>query len=398
MTRYKPFFLLVLSITFWSCNPKPNFRQDWSGQMDLGDKELPFNFSLVQENEKWLAHFRNGSEILTMDEVVITGDSVHISMGVFDAFLHAKLDNNMLSGIYHRKFSGDYYLPFTALPGSERFIGSVKESKDFSGKWKVLFTESDGSTFDAIGIFEQMGQSLTGTFRTETGDYRFLEGNVFGDELKLSVFDGSHVFLFEAQMQTDGTLSGGFWSGIHYYATWTAERNKDFELVDPDSLTYLKEGFDQLAFIFPNLADDSVSLSDYLGKPTVIQLLGSWCPNCMDETIFLVDWLKDHPESNLQVLGLAFEYKDFEYAKGRVSKMREKLGVPYEILIAGSESKIEAAKALPMLNKVVSFPTLIFLNKNHEIIRIHTGFNGPSTGALFTEFKKDFEKTLELMK
>ncbi|MFT7028879.1 MAG: thiol-disulfide isomerase/thioredoxin [Marinoscillum sp.] len=395
MKYYLLILLFLLPFFFWSCNPKPNFQQDWRAQIDLGEKVLPFNFSLVQENGKWIAHFRNGSEILTMDEVVIDGDSIHISMGIFDAFLHAKLDNNLLSGVYYRKFAGDYYLPFNAAPGSERFIRSVGESKDFSGKWKVIFNEPDGSTFNAIGIFEQAGQSLTGTFRTETGDYRFLEGNAFGEEMKLSVFDGSHVFLFEATMRPDGTLIGGFWSGKHYYATWTAERSEDFELTDPDSLTYLKEGFDQLTFTFLNLADDSVSLSDYFGRPTIVQLLGSWCPNCMDETMFLVDWLKDHPESNLQVIGLAFEYKDYEYAKARVSKLKEKLNIPYEILISGSESKIEAAKALPMLNKVVSFPTLIFLNKDHEIIRIHTGFNGPSTGALYAEFIEDFEKTVE---
>ena len=56
---------------------------------------------------------------------------------------------------------------------------------------------------------------VTGTFLTETGDYRYLEGVVDGDSLKLSCFDGSHAFLFHAALDQD-SFRGRFWSGTHW--------------------------------------------------------------------------------------------------------------------------------------------------------------------------------------
>jgi len=64
------------------------------------------------------------------------------------------------------------------------------------------------------------------------------------------------------------------------------------------------------------------------------------------------------------------------------------------MLIAGYYNKKEAAKALPMLNKIISYPTMIFLDKNDKVIKIHTGFSGPATSA-FAGFKTDFEQTVK---
>lgn len=45
-----------------------------------------------------------------------------------------------------------------------------------------------------------------------------------------------------------------------------------------------------------------VSLSDYLGKPVVINVWGSWCPGCAAEAEDLRRFAADHPE--VQVLGV----------------------------------------------------------------------------------------------
>ena len=62
-------------------------------------------------------------------------------------------------------------------------------------------------------------------------------------------------------------------------------------LPNADSITYLKEGYDSLYFSFPNLDSNIVSLDDpqYQDKVVIVQLMGSWCPNCKDETEFLTD-------------------------------------------------------------------------------------------------------------
>ncbi|CAN0606627.1 unnamed protein product, partial [Ectocarpus sp. 12 AP-2014] len=147
---------------------------------------------------------------------------------------------------------------------------------------------------------------VTGTFRTTTGDYRFLDGVMDGDSLKLSAFDGAHAFLFTAKV-TDSSMNGVFYSGNHFKEPFVATRNDDFELPDPDSLTFLNEGYDKLAFTFPDSNGDKVSLSDdrFHNKVVIVQLMGTWCPNCLDETKFLVEYMAENKD--IEVIGLAFE-------------------------------------------------------------------------------------------
>ena len=46
---------------------------------------------------------------------------------------------------------------------------------------------------------------------------------------------------------------------------------------------------------------------------------------------------------------------------------------------------------MPELENFVAFPTTIFLDKNHNVRMVHTGFNGPATGEKYVAFKKEFE-------
>ena len=119
--------------------------------------------------------------------------------------------------------------------------------------------------------------------------------------------------------------------------------------------------------------------------------MGTWCPNCLDETKFLVDYLKQ--DSNVEVIGLAFESaKTKEIAFKAINRLKERVAVNYPILLAqyGSYDKKKAQEKLPMLNHILSYPTTIFIDKNGDVRKIHTGFNGPATGEKYVEFKKDF--------
>ncbi|MEQ9592104.1 MAG: TlpA disulfide reductase family protein, partial [Cyclobacteriaceae bacterium] len=244
----------------------------------------------------------------------------------------------------------------------------------------------------------QEGNQLAGTFLTPIGDYRYLEGNVVGNEMMLSTFDGNHSFVFKATKQSDGTLKGDFWSGKDWHETWTGIPDEDAALPDAESLTFLKEGYETIEFSFPDLEGSKVSPSDdrFENKVLVLQIFGTWCPNCMDETKFLSEWYRNNAEKGVEILGLAYEAKDdFEYASGRVKKMKSKLNVPYDFVIAGNKDKEEAAKTLPMLNHVLSFPTTIFIGKDGNVKRIHTGFSGPGTGVYYEQFVQRFNETIE---
>ncbi|HRD38300.1 MAG TPA: TlpA family protein disulfide reductase, partial [Bacteroidia bacterium] len=77
-----------------------------------------------------------------------------------------------------------------------RFVTTAKPKVDFTGRYEVTFNAGTSDAYKAVGIFKQSGSKVTGTFLTETGDYRYLEGAVQNSNMSLSCFDGSHAFLF----------------------------------------------------------------------------------------------------------------------------------------------------------------------------------------------------------
>ena len=88
-----------------------------------------------------------------------------------------------------------------------------------SGRWAVTFTSDVGKPEAAVGEFTQSGDAVSGTFLAETGDHRFLAGQMQGDELYLSTFDGAHAFLYKAKVDSDGALAGDFWVGTAHHET-----------------------------------------------------------------------------------------------------------------------------------------------------------------------------------
>ena len=395
---------VLLLLTLWcSCKPsEPKSLEvgEWLGLMQLTSSEqLPFNFELKKDGAgQYEMIIRNADEEVIVDEFTFSKDSVHIQMPVFEGYISAVFTNTTLEGAFIKE-SLNRTVPFEATFGESTRFGERSAAKvDVSGIWKVDFDYDSDSAYPAKGIFYQEGNKLTGTFRTTTGDYRFLEGVVDGNTLKLSTFDGAHVFLFTAVVEGE-TMEGVFYSGNHAQEKFKAIRDETFELPDASTLTYLKEGYDRFDFSFPNGAGEMISLGDgmFKDKVVLVQIMGTWCPNCLDETKFYVNYLKEHPNTELQIVGLAFEYaKTKEKAFRGIQRLKDRIDVDYPILLAqvGTSNKTKANEKLPMLNHVLSYPTTIYLDKMGKVRKIHTGFNGPATGEKYLDFQKEFDATI----
>lgn len=369
----------------------------WRGIIDIQGNDLPFNFEIIKTEQTYSANLINGKESIPLDEVSVQGDSVIIKLHIFDIDIRAKINGDTLSGLYIKNYADNYRLPFKATFGKSTRFDSPQNNKKFDGRWETLFVKEDGGTYPALGIFKTEGNLLMGTFMTKTGDYRYLEGYTNENTMYLYTFDGNHAFVFKADLQKDGTLKGNFFSGRASNDPFTSINNPTFELPNALELTYLKEGFDKVSFSFPGLDGKPVTLDDekYKGKVVLLQIFGTWCPNCMDETLFYKDWYDKNKAQGVEIIGLAYENPvkgkfDFDYAKSRVEKMKEKYKVGYDYVLAGISESSEASKSLPMLNKVISFPTTIFIDRKGKVRRIHTGFSGPATGKYYEAFVEDF--------
>jgi thiol-disulfide isomerase/thioredoxin len=407
----KQLFFLFLIAALTACNPNPKKPMSnelapilktgiWRATLALtADAELPFNFEVDAEGHLFII---NAAERLKVTEISKTGDSIQIIFPVFGTYIKAKLSANgdSLTGVWVNPDKKDYEIPFFAqFDRKERFAAAEAPAIfDANGRWSVTFSPGTADSYPAIGVFEQNEHQVTGTFLTETGDYRYLEGQVEEGKISLSCFDGAHAFLFTATGNGDSITNGVFYSGKHWQEPWSAIKNDSVVLADADTLTYLKDGYDKLAFAFADDKGDTVRLTDarFKGKVVIVQIMGTWCPNCMDETIFFVELHQKYHKQGLEIIAIDYEIRnDYEVFQKNIARMRRDLGVEYTCLFGGPAKKAEAAATLPMLNHILSYPTAIFMDKMGEIQKIQTGFSGPGTGALYDEYVSKTTKMIE---
>ncbi len=368
----------------------------WLGQLFLPGQPLPFNFEFKEEKGNIVFVIHNAEERIVCDITDVRGDSIFIHPPYFDSEIKLHIEGDRLRGKwinYSKK--GNPEVVFVGYKGvTERFPDKGNTTLNITGKWETWFDVDSPDSSLAIGVFNQNGNHVTGTFLTETGDHRYLEGVIVGNTLKLSVFDGAHAWLYIAEVKND-SMNGMFYSGNTYKAPFHAKRNESVKLRDPNTITRV-EG--ELNFSFPDLDSTIVSIKDkrFQKKATIIQFMGSWCPNCMDEAKYFNEIYKTYHEQGLEIIGLTFE-RSAEFSKAKVSAGRfvNNLGLKYPVLIAGVAGKDNVMRAIPQIKDFISFPTTLFIDDKGKVVKVHTGFSGPATGKEFEIYKSEFEKTIK---
>lgn len=367
--------------------------------------ELPFNFEVVYtDKDNFHILLKNADEVFKITDITwgldrrTAKDTFTFSFPFYNAAMRGIFEENIIEGewiLYDRE---DYKIPFVAYHGKNfRFTELKKEPlTDLGGTWKLTMGTDTENPYEALGEFNTKGNYISGSILEETGDYRYLEGTVQGDKMYLSQFDGATAYLIEAKLMEDGTLQGFFRSGKHFQTTWTGQRTNENILRNPGEIVNATGvPFD---FRFSDSKGHIISLDDpeFAGKAKIIQILGTWCHNCYDETRFLVEQAEKYKNRDIAIIGLAFERsKDTLSAMKRLEAYQDRLNVQYPILLAAlTTNKAEALKYLPALDQVFAFPTTIFLDKNNNIYKIHAGFYGPATSK-YKYWVEEFEETVQ---
>ena len=371
--------------------------------LQLPGGDLPLGLDLAREQSGWVGYFVNGPERLKLGEVAVEGAHLEIEMPGYENRLTAEAKGDELRGevILSKPGGKEQRLPLHAqFQQTYRFFPpSSAGSADVSGRWSVTFSADDGTEEHAVGEFSQSNDVVTGTFLAEGGDHRYLAGQVHGNELYLSTFDGAHAFLYKAQFTAaHDALAGDFWYGATFHQRWTAKRDANASLSDAYKITAMRTADQRFDFTFPDLDHNTVTskAARFRGKVLIVALAGSWCPNCHDEAAFLAPLYEEYRAKGLEVVSLMFEhFGDFERAAAATMRFRKQYGIEYTTLIAGVSDIDEAAKKLPMLQKFYGFPTTIVIDRKGVVRRIHTGFSGPATGDHYKRFVNEFKSELE---
>jgi peroxiredoxin len=366
-----------------------------------------FTMHVIEVNKKKQLIIKNAEEEIILTNLVIKKDAVNFSTPFFESDFKTQLEpDGSLKGTWIKGTAdGKQYWPFYAYPNQpERFFTADKKANNnISGRWAVTITRPNNTERPAIAEFTQKENYLTGTLLTPSGDARYLEGVVTGDSLLLSAFDGSHIYFFSARINNNQTISEGiFYSGFAGKEKWVAVKNDRAQLPDAGNTPQLKEGFEKLDFTFPDINGKQVSINDkrFKDKVVIIQIMGSWCPNCMDETAFLTDYYKKNKQRGIEIISLAYELStDFKRSQITLRKFQQRFKVTYPMLVSGVSvsDSLKTEKTIPQLTTIKVFPTTIFIGKDGKVKQFHTGFYGPGSGEHYTEFKKYFSDTVEAL-
>ena len=277
---------------------------------------------------------------------------------------------------------GDYRVPLTLTP--------LVHPKSTSGSK----TASRWDTSEGTLLLQTRQDSVWATISTPTGDYRYLAGKKSDNILTFNTFDGAHLFRFSATLKGDSLVQGYFLSGTHYKTSFDG-------VLSPDGGEVWKSGRQtfngaEMALQGVNATGDTVtwdkSALEAAGKTgLVVDVMGTWCPNCMDEARLLAELAPSHPD--VQFVSLAFERSTDASILPRLAQFQKELQLSWDVLLGGKASKRIAAECLGVVDTVHSFPTTVFWVPGSDPV-IHTGFNGPATGEGYVVERAFFENQL----
>lgn len=399
--------LILISLMAGGCIRQNNLKQGpYLGVIRIDSTEhemdLPFNmiYAITPDGQK-IMQVSNAGEIIMISELAISGDTVFMKFPVFTSEIIALIRHDSLVGRYYPrgKEAGSWY-SFYALPGiTDRFPWASKPAAaNLSGRWKI--TENTGTPDSSvmIGEFIQDNNHVTGTILNTGGDYRYLEGKVSDNKFMISAIDGAHTLILTADISNQGKLENGrFMGSPKWKSSWNAEKNETFTLPKMDELVKVKRNTRPFTFDFPDVNGDKVSFADpkFQDKVVVVMAIGTWCPNCLDETIFFRDVYMNYREKGLEMVALCFEDKTLEASKQRMERFIAQTAAGYTFLYAGARGRESLQSVLFNLDGRMAYPTTLFIDRKGVIRKVETGFSGPGTGRHYDEFCEETTKFIE---
>jgi hypothetical protein len=376
----------------------------WVGSITIPAGRVGFELEIERLDQLYAAHIHNGEETVDIPRIEWDGERAQFFIDDFDAQIDAVLDSKgtRLDGRWGRRLGDDYveWLPFHATIGAGPRLVLAEEhlSADtrIDGRWKIQF---ERSKMPSVGIFETLEDgAVRGAILNTTGDYRYLSGYCRDGRLMLSRFDGFHAFLFDAQLVADDRLEGKFGESSYGVRTWTATRDPEAQL--PDSFAHFEISGDvNLAEIEVIDLDGNACTLDRFAhdaRVLIIEILGTWCPNCHDASDFLVKVRHAFADRGLSVVGLSFEMTtDVGRNLRFLRRYSTKHAIDYPVALAFRDVTRSPADVFPTIKGQWAFPTIVMLSGSGEVLAVHTGFVGPAAGAEHTAMCAQLEERVQ---
>ena len=368
---------------------------DASVLVNNGALEIPFRFELSGSGANVKGSFFNGDDKTASTSGSFENGKLSLSFDELGTKLDATLKNGRFEGEYSRGTRGAPY-PFTAKRYTPAASGETN-IPSIAGLWNVQVGKSSKGEAAWQLIVRQSGAEVSAVILRIDGDTGTLTGSYRDGKFALSHFSGARPLRLELTPSTDGTLAV-VQNTDKPLTALRAEQATAKGLPqpsDPSRFTSVKDPTEPFRFNFPDLEGRMVSNTDprFQGKVVIVAIGGSWCPNCHDETPFLVELYKKYKKQGLEIVELSFEEEAQIKNPVRVKAFNKRYGVEYTVLIPGEPKELN--DKVPQGLNLNSFPTTFFLGRDGKVRSAHAGFAGKASGKFHTEMKEDITALVE---
>lgn len=208
--------------------------------LEVQGADIPFGLDVAREEAGFVLYLVNGEQRVRVSNVKAAPGHLSAVMPGSGARLTATISDGALRGevTFPRAGRRNEVLGFRADHGKtwRFFADPLTDNADVSGRWAVTFTDGQGRRTSGVAVLSQSFEQVTGTMLLRSGEQRYLTGEVRGNELRLSRFDGDAPLLYHAKVDARGALQGKYWSGRNIRLRFVAVRNAD-AVVDTQAAT-----------------------------------------------------------------------------------------------------------------------------------------------------------------
>lgn len=417
---YGILFLALIALCVWCppCATAVNTNAQtpnglWDGSIQTSAGEVDFGVELKPEGNGISAVLVNDIDRQPFSSATWDGAALTLRLDYYDGTLTAHwISPQNMEGEYSRLTSkGMVHIPVTLVPRRETSPEKLWTGATLAGDW--LFVRPGGTAAEdkvTLATFQQQKMAstdgkvaVTGILEPVSGDRGLLHGSVYLDpsgqtHFHLSRFDGIHVLALDGDFQPDGSLKGKL-AGTASSVPFTARRSKDLASADPNaqagSLTKVRDTQQPFRFSGVDQSGKAVDQgsAQFKDKAVIVDIFGTWCPNCHDEAPILEQLYRKYHSQGLEIVGLAYEYTgDNARNLRQIGIYRDKYKITFPFLLAGTTDEGQIEKTLPQLVNFGAYPTTIFLDREGRVHAIHAGFAGPSTGNKYQEVQQRMDE------
>jgi thiol-disulfide isomerase/thioredoxin len=365
----------------------------WDATVIVKDKAIPFRLDLSQSPTGAKAVLWDGDRPAnTSTKGAFINRRAHFDFAAYASKLEARWDNGVLRGTYNN-------LPFEAR--RHQPVKADPKAPPIAGEWRIPVNSPKGEKAWRFIVKQRNGEAYATILRID-GDTGTLNGVYRNGRYTLSRFAGERPGLIEATPQRDGSLALVVYDGSgrqDYRALRAAQADKAGIAApsDPVRFTTVKDKNEKFRFAGADLKTGRlVDHNDprFRGKVVLVNLTGSWCPNCHDEAPFLAALDAKYRSRGLEIVGLDFEDAE-QLASGtpRLKAFINRYKLNYTMLVAGERKDVK--EKLPQAVNLNAWPTSFFLGRDGKVRSVHVGFPSRGSAEFDAKARADISREIE---